>query len=60
MEQEGVDSMLKKIFKNDDRIVGLSGFKKCEMPKQIYTCAPKLGSEKVVFGTDFHKNIFVN
>ena len=52
--------MFKKIFKNDEKIVGLSGFKKDELPKQIYTCAPKLGSEKVVFGTNYHKNIFVN
>jgi hypothetical protein len=52
--------VFKKIFKDDERIIGLSGFKKAELPKQIYKCAPKLGSEKVVFGTNYNKNIFVN
>jgi hypothetical protein len=52
--------VFKKIFKDDERIIGLSGFKKAELPKQIYTCAPKVSSEKVVFGTNYNKNIFVN
>jgi len=50
--------MFKKMFNDEAKIVGLSGFKKQEIPAKIFSCAPKIDHVQVLFGTDYNRNIF--
>ena len=50
--------MLKKIFKDDEKIIGLSGFKK-EYEKHFYSFEPKFNAVKLVYSTNTNKNLFI-
>ncbi|MDR1168940.1 MAG: hypothetical protein LBK53_08665 [Heliobacteriaceae bacterium] len=47
--------MFKKLFKDDDKVVGLSSLKRQELPKYYPS---KFSPQKVTFGANYHKNMF--
>lgn len=50
--------LLKKLFKDDEKIVGLCALKKKE--QKIYSFTPDLKSVKLVHNANYSKNLFIN
>lgn len=50
--------LLQKLFKDEDKIVGLCAFKKRE--KKIYSFTPAFCDTKLVYAADYSKNLFMN
>lgn len=53
-----VMELLKKLFKDDEKIVGLCALKKKE--QKIYSFTPDLKSVKLVHNANYSKNLFIN
>jgi len=51
-------SLFKKIFDNDDAIVGLSGFKK-EDARSFHTLQSKFSGPRLAYSTNYNLNMFV-
>lgn len=49
--------LLKKLFKDDEKIIGLCAFKKKEQKKYSFT--PQFSATKLVYNTNYDKNLFV-
>ncbi|MBQ8168047.1 hypothetical protein IJZ97_01360 [bacterium] len=47
---------IKKLFKDDDKIIGLCGFKKEE---ELRVYIPKLDPSKMIYSTNYNKNFFL-
>lgn len=53
---------LKKIFKDDEKIVGLCAFNKQSRGHDYgvaFNFAPKLSTEKLIYSTNYEKNFFL-
>lgn len=53
---------LKKIFKDDEKIVGLCAFNKRNGEYNYgvpFNFAPKLSTEKLIYSTNYEKNFFL-
>lgn len=50
--------ILKNFFKDDDKIIGLSGFKH-EDEERLNVFIPKLNPSKIIFQTNYEKNFFL-
>lgn len=50
--------LLKRFFKDDDKVIGLCAFKKKETKKISFT--PQFTATRLVYGTKYDKNFFVN
>lgn len=50
--------LLKNLFKDDEKIVGLCAFKKRE--KKIFSFTPKFSETQLVYRTNYSKNLFLN
>ncbi len=48
----------KSLFKDDDRIIGLSGFKK-EEESQLGVFIPKFNPAKPIYNVNYQKNFFL-
>lgn len=50
--------LLKRLFRDDDKVIGLCAFKKREKKPLSFT--PQFSSTRLVYGTKYNKNFFVN
>ena len=50
---------LKNLFKDDEKIVGLCGFKKKETTK-IYSFAPQFNATKLIYSTNTKNNFLLS
>ncbi len=50
--------LLKKLFKDEDRIIGLCGFKKAEQ-EQLRVFIPKFDATKSIYNVNYQKNFFL-
>ena len=50
--------LLKKLFKDDEKVIGLCAFKKKQTKKISFT--PQFTATRLVYGTKYNKNFFVN
>ena len=48
---------LKNLFKDDEKVVGLCAFNKKEAKR--HTFAPKFSTEKLIYSTNYEKNLFL-
>lgn len=47
----------KKLFKDDEKIVGLSAFNKKETKTEVFV--PKFTANKLIYSTNYEKNFFL-
>ncbi len=50
--------LLKRLFRDDDKVIGLCAFKKKEKKQLSFT--PQFSATKLVYGTKYTNNFFVN
>ncbi len=50
--------LLKRLFKDEEKVIGLCAFKKKEQKKISFT--PHFSATRLVYGTKYDKNFFVN
>ncbi len=50
--------LLKRLFRDDDKVIGLCAFKKKERKQLSFT--PQFSATKLVYGTKYNNNFFVN
>ena len=51
--------LLKKFFKNDEKVIGLCALQKKEEKKAL-SFTPQFSATKLVYGTNTKKNFFIN
>ncbi len=49
---------IKNLFKDDDRVIGLSGFKK-EEEEKLSVFIPKFNPAKPIYSVNYQKNFFL-
>ncbi len=50
--------LFKKLFKDEDKIIGLCGFKK-ENEEQLSVFVPKFNPSKPIYNVNYQKNFFL-